>query len=147
VTKTDMTAPTGSNGTTVLSDWLALRDLMYAANFFGPYMVYTSSNWDRYLDDLYSTTEPSAGTLRQRLLMIDGIRDIRRLDYLTTDNTVLFVQMDPDVAQAVNGMDLTTVQWESAGGFRLNFKVLAIYVPMLKADYSGNCGIGHGTAA
>lgn len=147
ITKTDMNAPTGSNGETVLSDWLALRDLLYDANFFGPFMVYVSNDWDQYLDNLFSTSEPSAGTLRSRLLQIDGIEGIRRLDFLTDTFTVLMVQMDPEVARAVNGMDITTVQWESQGGMRLNFKVMTIMVPQLRADYNGNTGIAHGTTS
>jgi hypothetical protein len=54
---------------------------------------------------------------------------------------MVMVQMTPDVARAVNGMDITTVQWESQGGMRLNFKVMCIQVPQLRADYYGNCGI------
>ena len=147
LTKTDMTAPTGSNGSTVLTDWLNMRDLLYAGKFYGPFMVYTSTNYDQYLDNLFSTTEPSAGTLRSRLLEIEGISGIRRLDYLTSGFQVIFVQMTSDVARAVNGMDLTTVQWESQGGMRLNFKVMAINVPQLRADFDGNCGILHGTTS
>lgn len=147
ITRTSMTAPTGSNGSAVLTSWLNLRDDLYDANFFGPFMVYTSTDYDQYLDNLFSTSEPSAGTLRSRLLQIDGIRGIRRLDYLTNTFTVLMVQMTPDVARAVNGMDITPVQWESQGGMRLNFKVMAIQVPQLRADYNGNCGIAHGTTA
>ena len=147
ITKADMTAPTGANGTAILTSWLALRDLLYDANFFGPFMVYTSTDYDQYLDNLFSTTEPSAGTLRSRLLQIDGIQGIRRLDYLTNTFTVLMVQMTPDVARAVSGMDLTTVQWEAKGGMQVMFKVMAIQIPQLRADYNGNCGIAHGTTA
>ncbi len=111
-------------------------------------------------------------TLRQRLKDIDGIQDIKRLDFLfasapasTTGPggeelvaggggtsggnpfTFIFVQMTPDVARAVNGMDITTLQWESVGGQRLNFKVMAIQVPQLRADFYGNSGILHGTTA
>jgi hypothetical protein len=148
ITKTDMTQPDGTNGSTVLTDWLALRDLLYVAKFYGPFMVYTSTEWDQHLDNLFSTTEPSAGTLRSRLKQIDGIQDIRRLDYLTDRSAkfdVLFVQMTSDVARAVNGMDITTVQWESQGGMRVNFKVMAIQVGQLRADFNGNMGLAHGT--
>ena len=144
-TKTDMTAPTSSNGTTVLSDWLALRDAMYDAKFYGPFMAYTSTNYDQYLDNDFKTN--SDKSLRERLLAIDGINGIRRLDYLTTSSVVILVQMTSDVARAVNGMDITTVQWPSKGGMQLNFKVMAIMVPQLRADYDGNCGIGHGTTS
>ena len=146
-TKTDMTAPTGANGPTILTDWLALRDGLYDDNFYGPYMAYTSADYDEFLDNLFSTTEPSAGTLRSRLLEIDGIQGIRRLDYLTDTFTVILVQMTSDVARAIDGMPITTVQWESQGGMRLNFKVMAIQVPQLRADYSSQSGIAHGTTS
>jgi len=145
--KADMNAPTGSNGPTVLSDWLALRDTLYAANMYGPYMAYVSSDYDQYLDNLFSTSEPSAGTLRTRLLEIDGIQGIRRLDFLSDTATVILVQMTADVARAINGMDITTVQWESHGGMRLNFKVMAIQVPQIRSDFNGNCGVAVGTTS
>jgi len=143
LTDTTGTDPTGANGPTVLSDWLGYRDALYNNNFYGPFMVYTSRDWDQYLDNLFSTTEPSAGTLRSRLLQIDGIQDIRRLDFLTSDFQVIFVQMTSDVARAVVGMDITTIQWDSMGGLRKNFKVMSIMVPQLRADFSDNCGILH----
>ena len=146
-TKTDMTAPDGTNGPTVLTDWLALRDGLYDDRFYGPYMVYTSTDYDQYLDNLFSTTEPSAGTLRSRLMQIDGIQGIRRLDFLTDTFTVVMVQMTSDVARAINGMPITTVQWESKGGMQLNFKVMAIQVPQLRADYNSRSGIAHGTTS
>ena len=40
-----------------------------------------------------------------------------------------------------------SVQWESVGGMRLNFKVMAIQVPQLRADYYNNCGILHATTS
>ena len=110
-------------------------------------MAYVSSDYDEFLDNLFSTAEPSAGTLRSRLQQVDGISGIRRLDYLTDTFTVLLVQMTSDVARAVNGLPLTTVQWESKGGMQLNFKVMAIQVPQLRADYNSNTGIAHGTTA
>jgi hypothetical protein len=61
--------------------------------------------------------------------------------------TLLLVQMTPDVAQAVNGMDITTLQWETVGGMEINFKVMCIQVPRLRADAYGNCGILQGTTS
>jgi hypothetical protein len=147
VVKTNMNAPTGSNGPTVLGDFLALRELMFSQNFYGPFMVYTSTDWDLYLDNLFSTTEPSAGTLRSRLLQIEGISGIRRLDYLPNTFTVIFVQMTRDVAEAIIGMPLTTTQWEEMGGFLIKYRALTIMVPRLKADFAESAGIGVGTTA
>jgi hypothetical protein len=169
LTYTTLTAPTGSNASTTLSQVLAMRDQLYANKFYGPFMLYHSNDWDRYLDNDYILTGGNVATqtLRERLKAIEGIQDVRRLDFLfastpsaalgpggegftaaaTSPFTLLMVQMTPDVARAVNGMDITTVQWESVGGMRLNFKVMAIQVPQLRADYYGNCGILHATTA
>jgi hypothetical protein len=55
------------------------------------------------------------------------------------------VQMTSDVIQAINGMDITTLQWETVGGMQLHFKVMCIQVPQMFSDIDGNCGICHGT--
>jgi hypothetical protein len=152
-----------------------MRDQLYANKFYGPFMLYTSNDWDKYMDNDYILTGGNVATqtLRERLKAIEGIQDVRRLDFLfasvvTTDIlstsykgpgqegvtitatspfTLIMVQMTPDVCRAVNGMDITTVQWESVGGMRLNFKVMCIQVPQLRADNYGNCGILHATTA
>ena len=80
-------------------------------------------------------------------MQIDGISSIRRLDYLTNTFTVLFIQMVPEVAQAVVGMPITTVQWDTRGGAQKNFKVMTIQCPWLHADYYDQCGIAEGTTA
>jgi hypothetical protein len=152
LTKTNLTIPLGTNPEATVADVLTMRDQLYAAKFYGPYMIYHSTDWDRFLDNDYARLggNNASMTLRDRLRSIDGIQDVRRLDFLTSDNdpfTLVMVQMTSDVARAVNGLDITTVQWESQGGMRLNFKVLCIHVPQLRADYNGNCGLLHATTA
>lgn len=148
LTYTPLTVPTGANPEAVALDVLKMRDQLYANRFYGPFMMYHSTGYDRWLDDDYFRTGSTAQvrTLRERIKSIDGIMDVRRLDFLTTDYTILLVQMTPDVCRAVNGMDITTVQWEAKGGMELHFKVLAIQVPQLRADYNGRSGIIHGTS-
>jgi hypothetical protein len=153
-TKADLTAPTagGWHPGTTLANVLTMRDTLYNDRFYGPFMLYHSTDWDAYLDNDYyalatsGMTAPSQ-TLRNRIRAIEGIQDVRRLDFLTDTFTLLMVQMTPDVARAVIGMDITTVQWESQGGMRLNFKVMAIMVPQIRSDYSDRCGIIKGTTA
>ena len=153
-TKTDLTTPDATNPEAVLKDVLEMRDQLYADNFFGPFVLYYSTAYDEFLDNDYFRTGSTAisRTLRERLEAVDGITAVRRLDYLTAAAagkafSMIMVQMTPDVASAVNGMDITTVQWESVGGMRLNFKVMAIQVPQIRSDYSGQCGIVHATTA
>ena len=70
--------------------------------------------------------------------------DIKVADFLTADNVVL-VQLQSDTVRIVNGMGVKVVQWDVDGGMAVNFKVMAIIVPQLRADQSGRCGIIHGS--
>ena len=72
------------------------------------------------------------------------------MDYLDPTGAayvMVMVQMTTDVVREVVGMDITTVQWETKGGMQLNFKVMAILVPQLRADQNGNTGIVHAVAS
>jgi hypothetical protein len=159
-----------------LKDVLAALDQLRLNKFYGPWVLYTSNDWDQYLDNDYILTGGNVATqtLRQRLYAIgegDGqgngervIVGVRRLDFLFASSvksstgpgyenvaanypfTMIFVQMTPDVARAVNGLDITTIQWQEKGGMQICFKVLCIQVPQLRADKYGNCGILHATA-
>jgi hypothetical protein len=141
-----ITTPTGSNTEATVDDILEMRDTLYADNMFGNYMVYHGSGWDRYMDNDYARLggNNASMTLRDRLRRIDGVQDVRRLDFLT-GYTLLMVMMDSNVAQAVNGMDITTLQWETVGGMQIHFKVMAIAVPRIFSDIDGRCGIVHGS--
>ena len=149
LTKTNITAPTGSNPEVTVADVLAMRQQMYNNNIYGPFIVYHSTDWDLYLDNDYARAGGNNAnmTLRDRLLAIRDIADVRRLDNLTDTFTMLMVDMSGQTLRIVNGMDLTTVQWESKGGMQQNFKVMTIQVPQFFADYNGKTGVLQGTTA
>jgi hypothetical protein len=159
-------APTqpGWSPSWVLQDVLAMKDALFANKFYGPYVIYHSNDWDQYLDNDYILTGGNVATqtLRERLKKIEQVSDVRRLDFMFSKSpnaagkqfqpfdtlypfSMFMVQMTPDVAQAVNGMDITTVQHEEKGGMQLCFRVMAIQVPRLRSDFYGNCGILHAT--
>lgn len=144
-TKTDMTVPTGSNGTTVVNDILALRQLLIDNLHFGPYRLYVNSQWSSVLDNDFSTAKGDM-TLRQRILAVEGIQAVTTLDFLpTTHWNCVLVEMSSETIRAVIGMEVQTLQWESVGGMKKHFKVMALQVPQLRADTAGNSGIAHGT--
>lgn len=166
LTYTTLTTPTGLNPDNTLQDVLNMRSQLLNGKFYGPYMIYHGPSWDQYIDSDYARAVVGTNsiatelTLRERLRKIEGIQDVRRLDMmfdsapstagsygaieydtLLTKYTLIMVQMTPDVAQAVNGLDITTLQWETVGGMQVNFKCLAIQVPRLRCDYYSNAGI------
>jgi len=140
-----LTSPTASSWTpqTLVSEILQMRQASEDRHHYGPWVLYNSPAWDQYLDDDYSA-QKGDNTLRQRIEAINGIVGVRTADYLTGYQLIL-VQQTSDVIRVVIGMDITTVQWETQGGMRLNFKVMAIMVPQLRADFNGNTGIVHGS--
>jgi len=162
ITKTDITTPTGvDTADTTVSEVLTMMDLAFAQSFYGPFMLYHSTDWTKWMNTDYITGTASAGlaaptgTLRQRIMQIDGITDVRRLDFLTDTYTLLLVQMTSDVVRGINGLGVTTVQWETHGGMQLNFKVMAIQVPQIRSQFirqdstnaAAKCGIVHATTA
>lgn len=153
LTKTNFTAPTGTNPDVTLREITLALEQLRAQFSYGPWIMYHSTDWTPYMDQDYVTGTAAQGlanpdiTLRDRIKKLDGIADVRRLDRLTATFTFLFVQMDPMVVRAINGMDITTVQWEEKGGLDLRFKTMVIQVPNLRSDYSSRTGILHGTTS
>ena len=135
----------GWTGATILQEILQMRAQSQAAYHYGRWMLYNSPSWDVYLDDDYSTSKGD-NTLRERIQKIGDIQSVKTLDYLE-DYDMILVQMTSDVVREVIGMDITTVQWESDGGFMQNFKVMAIMVPQLRMDQNSRTGIVVGAVA
>jgi uncharacterized protein DUF6260 len=147
-----LTTPLGTNPEATVDDVLEMRDALYDNGFYGPFMLYTSKNWDRYMDNDYQRLVAAGNsvggtmTLRDRIRRIEGVQDVRRLDFFTgTAFQLVLVQMTQEVAQAVTGMEIVTIQWETQGGMQLHFKCMTIAVPRIFSDSSGNCGIAHFT--
>jgi len=122
----------------------------FQANHFGPYVLYIPWEYQVRLNLDYTTGDASAypvnGTIRDRLLQIAGLEDIRVSKNLAIDNVIL-AEMSSSTVQLITGMPMTVADWEPAGSpnWQHLFKVFTISVPFLMADYDGNCGIVHGS--
>jgi len=137
-----LTTPTGvATNATTLSQVLDMRQQSKDMNYHGPWKLYCSPLWARYLDDDYSAAKGDI-TLRERLMKIAGIQAVEDADYLQNHDMIL-VQQSVDVARAVVAMEITTLQWPTMGGMKQNFKVMGILVPQVRADANDNTGIVH----
>lgn len=142
-----------ATGETILADTVAMKQALIDDKMFGPYKMYISTNYETVLDEDFKTN--SDKTIRQRLLEVDKIEDIEVVDTLAAD-TVIMVQLTPDVVRIVHGLQLPgaamssenipmqIIEWESHGGLMLNFKIIALLVPQIRKDQDNNCGIVHG---
>ncbi len=130
----------GVTGTNILEDILSMFDAAHGDRMFGPYIIYVPTlYWIKMLEDFKSNSDKSIIT---RLMEIPTLEDIKVADFLTADN-VLMIQMTQDVVDMVVAMQPTTLQWETEGGMLLNFKVMSIMIPRIKADQDGRSGIVH----
>ena len=138
LTKT-LTPPTGLNQDVIINEVLQMKDQMTAARQYGPWMIYNSTSWDQYMDADYSAAKGD-NTLRDRMKKIDGIVDIRTLDFLPA-KTMIMIQLTSDVIRLINGMELTTLRWDVMGGLIVRFKVMMILAPQLRADHYERTGL------
>jgi len=103
-------------------------------------MIYIPTAYQVKMGDDYDVSGKSLMTIQQRVESIEGIIKVK-VAHTLPDNTVVLVQMTPDVVELVDGLPIQNIQWDTEGGFMHYFKVLTIQVPRLKADYNGNTGI------
>jgi hypothetical protein len=128
----------GVTGETILDDVRAMKQASIDAKHYGPWVLYIPTAWETVLDDDFKSNGDK--TIRQRILEVAGIQDVKVADKMTANKAVL-VEMNTETVRMVEGMAINTVEWESNGGFTTNFKVLTIMVPQIRADQNGNCGI------
>jgi len=131
----DASAKTGE---LILDDVRDMKQASIDAKHYGPWVVYVPTAYETVLDDDYKAA--SDKTIRQRILEIEGITEIKVVDKLAA-NTVVMVQMTSDVVRIVEGLPMTTVEWQEGGGMTTNYKVMTIMVPQIRADQAGNCGV------
>lgn len=132
----------GATGADILADVLAMKQASIDNRYYGPWMIYIPTAYETKLDEDFKANGDK--TIRQRILEVSGILDIKVADKLSTD-CVVMVQMTSDVVRMVNGLGITPVEWDSEGGMIFHYKVMTIQVPQLRADQEDQTGIVHYT--
>lgn len=130
----------GTVGEKILSDVVDMKQALIDDRHYGPYVLYIPTNYETTLDKDFKSA--SDKTIRQRLLEVSSIEDVKVADYLDDDDVVM-VQMTNNVVRLVTGLGISTVEWKSEGGMVYHYKVMTIMVPQLRADANGRCGIAH----
>jgi uncharacterized linocin/CFP29 family protein len=131
----------GITGAMIIQDVLEMKQASINNYHYGPWTLYIPTNYETVLDADYDATTPGT-TIRERILKIAGVNEIKVSDTLADDN-VLLIQMTRDVIRLVRGMGLQNVQWSEEGGMVTKFKVMTIQVPQIRSDAYGKTGIVH----
>ena len=130
----------GSVGDQIVSQILKMKQELINAHQYGPYIIYIPTGYETLIDSDYNTYKTK--TIRQRILEISNLVDIKVVDTLPANN-VIMLQLSSETVRIVRGMGLTNVQWGVEGGFATNFKVFTIQVPQIRADWNNKCGVLH----
>jgi uncharacterized linocin/CFP29 family protein len=135
-----------TTGEEIVADVLRMMAALVVDNMYGPYVLYVPNDYYTRLADDYKAN--SDRTILERLLAIPGLSSVLPTSYLVggTNGQVVLMQATSDVVDVIDGIQPTPVMWDSHGGFVMNFKVMAIMIPRVKDDASGQCGIAHYTA-
>lgn len=128
----------GKTGAQIKDDLQNMIQASINAKHYGPWVLYIPTAYQIVMGDDYTTGYPK--TIKQRLMEIDGISDIKVADRLAA-NTVVLVEMNTGTVRLINGFEPTVLQWEGNGGLTHHFKVMTIQVPQIRADQAGNSGL------
>ena len=112
-------------------------------NQFGTFDLYYSTGLMTSMLRQFSTNY-DGGSLIENISKLPMLGSVQMLDTLT-GNQLLLVKRDPLTASVLMGMDLRVVQWNTDGGETINFRVMAMMLPLLRTDQLGNSGIVHFT--
>jgi uncharacterized linocin/CFP29 family protein len=131
----------GKTGADIVDDVLDAMQASIDAKHYGPWTCYIPTSYQTAILADYDSTTPGT-TIRERLMKLEGITEIKVADHLATDN-VLLIEMKKETVRLVEGFDLQNVEWQTEGRFINKYKVLTIQVPQIRSDRNGACGIVH----
>lgn len=131
----DWDTTTGEN---IILDVLRMIDAAQAKNHYGPYILFVTNSTRNHMNSDFKTN--SDRTILERVLAIPEIVDVVPSSFMTA-NKVALVELASDVIEIVDGMQPTTIMWDSHGGMLVNFKVMAIMVPRVRYDMANQSGI------
>ena len=142
-------APAAATPEEFKADVQAMLAAARSRRFYGPYTLYVSADWEGFLDEFFIIGDDTAGvtipgrTVREAILALSGIERIVVADFMGADGEAVLVQLERDVVDLAVAQDITTINWQAMGGMQERFKVMACWVPRIKSDFNGNCGIIH----
>lgn len=117
--------------------------------FYGSFTLYIPPEYEGVLDEFFVIGDVEAGvtipgrTIRDVLLSLSGLERIVVADFLGASNELLLVSLTSETVDLAIAQEPTTLSWQAMGGMQERFKTMAVWVPRLKSDFYGRCGIVH----
>jgi uncharacterized linocin/CFP29 family protein len=134
-----------------------LRSASNTNRHYGPYNLYVSeTQYDEAAQTYFSDGSNGAETALMRLkrtfgMGADGTKQISEIKKvpapMLADGNVLLVQMSSDVVTWAETLAPMTREWRTGDGMEVNWRVMTIAAPKIKARADGKSGIIHATGA
>lgn len=139
----------GTDPEDIVNDIKAGIQKLADANHHGPFTLCVPQRWENALDADYNPTQAgqtSSITLRERIMKLSKIKEIVLLDFLQTQQIAL-VELNKETIAVVSALDLRDFEWQDLGGWVFEHKLAQIKVPLIRADFRGQCGVWVGTCS
>lgn len=137
---------TGDWGTisNIVSTVAAMTSTAKGDNYRGPYGLFVAdTQYDQAAQSFY--TDGSGQSALDRILRLPNISFVDSSAWLDDGEAVL-VNLSRDVVELAyvpQYFPAANLEWMSGDGMSNMFKVMAVFAPIVKADYSGRSGIVH----
>ena len=139
----------GKTGSNILTDVLAMRDVLATDKFFGPYTLYVPTDYGAALQKPFDSSGITSLTRQAYLeqLMFGG-RNLRVVtaDLLPSDRTLL-VQDTASVCDVIVGQTPTAINPAPELEWHTKWLVYAVVVPRVKNDKNSNYGVCAGNTS
>ncbi len=145
-THSDRNTGSGSDWGTIANiytDVLAMITAAEADNYYGPYWVYASKTQFGQTRAIH--TDGSGESAFERVIRgLPSLQSFKVSDVLT-DGSAVLIQATREVVDLAIALPITTVQWETMGGFLNHFRVWSVMTPRIKSDSNSASGVVHYT--
>lgn len=127
-----------ATGEQIVNDVIKMIGVMEQKRQPGPYGIYIPLTIGSRLGEDYKAN--SDKTILQRIMEISGVEFVQTSERIT-GTTIVMVALRSDVVEMIDGLQPTMIEWDSKGGFELNFKIIAIMLPRVRSSGDGKNGI------
>jgi len=132
-----------ASGSTILTEATDLVQALRQDRHYGPAILYIPAEYESSMeDDLKAESDKS---VRQRLLEINGIEDVKVADVLA-DGEVVLAEMSRTNVDLAIAQDVSTMEWQQGSNWTTHYQAAAVWVPRFKADFDNRLGVVHATA-
>lgn len=145
-THDDRNTGSGSDWGTITNIYPDVNSMISDAetdNYYGPYWLYVAKTQFGQMRAIHTDGSGESAFERVRRGLV-ALQAVKPADVLT-DGSAVLVQASREVVDLAVALNISTVQWETQGGFLNHFRVWAVMAPRIKSDSNSASGVVHYT--